>query len=52
MNLKDDFSSFSSDNFKVHYIPVFDLISMQNDFENCQYPEVVGKTARLQLNFT
>ena len=25
---------------------------MQDDIENCQYPELVGESLRLELNFT
>ena len=30
---------------------MFDLISMQDATENCQYPELVGEPLRLELNF-
>ena len=39
------------DNFKVHYVLVFDLTSMQYATENCQYPELVGEPLSLELNF-
>ena len=35
MNFQDDISSFPIDNFKDHYVPVFDLTSMQVATENC-----------------
>ena len=31
---------------------VFDLISMQDANENCQYSKLVGEPLRLELNFT
>ena len=40
------------DNFKDHYVLVFDLTSMQDATENCHYPELVGEPLRLELNFT
>ena len=51
MNLQDDFS-FSIDNSKVHFLLVLGLTSMQSNSENCQCPEIVGKSMRLQLCFT
>ena len=51
--LDDDIPSIPIDNFKNHYVLVFDLTSMQDvASENCQYPEVVGEPLRLELNFT
>ena len=35
--------SISIDNFKSHYVQVFDLISTQDATENCQNPELVGQ---------
>ena len=52
MNFHDDNPSISLDDFKDHYVLVFDLISMQDAFENCHYPEFVGEPQRLELNFT
>ena len=40
------------DNFKDHYVLVFDLTSMQDATKNCHYPELVGEPLRLELNFT
>ena len=51
MNFQDDIPSISIDNFKDHYILVFDLASMQDATENCHYPELVGEPLRLELNF-
>ena len=51
MNFQDDFPSIPIDDFKDHYILVFDLTSMQDVTENCRYPELVGEPLRLELNF-
>ena len=52
MNFQDDTPSIPIDNFKDHYVLVFDLISMQDATENGHYPELVGEPLRLELNFT
>ena len=52
MNFEDDIPSIPNDNFKDHYVLVFDLTSMQHATENCHYPELVGEPLRLELNFT
>ena len=52
MNFQDDIPSFSIDNFKDHYVLVFDLTWMEDATENCHYPEHVGEQLRLELNFT
>ena len=52
MVFQDEIPSISIDKFKEHYVLVFDLTSMQNATENCQYPELVREPLRLQLNFT
>ena len=52
MNFLDDIPSIPIDNFKDHYVLVFDLTSMQEATENCHYPELVGEPLRLKLNFT
>ena len=52
MNFQGDISSFPIDNFKDHYVLVFDLISMKDATENCDYTELVGEPLRLELNFT
>ena len=51
MNFQDDIPSIPVDNFKDHYVLVFDLTSMQDATENCHYPELVGEPLRLELNF-
>ena len=52
MNFQDDIPSIPIDNFKDHYVLVFDLISMQDATENCHYPELLAEPLRLELNFT
>ena len=52
MHFQDEIPSIPIDNFKDHYVLVFDLTSMQDATENCQYPELVGEPLRLKLNFT
>ena len=52
LNFQDDLLSISIDNFKDHYVLVFDLTSMQDAVEKFQYAELVGEPLRLELNFT
>ena len=52
MNFQGDIPSIPIDNFKDHYVLVFDLNSMQDAFKNCQYPDLVAEPLRLELNFT
>ena len=52
MNFQDDIPSIPIDDFKDHFVLVFDLTSMQDATENCHYPELVGEPLRLELNFT
>ena len=52
LNFQDDIPSIPIDDFKDHYVLVFDLTSMQDATENCHYPELVGEPLRLELNFT
>ena len=49
---QDDIPSIPIDNFKDHYVLVFDFASMQDATENCYYPELAGEPLRLELNFT
>ena len=42
MNFQDDIPSTPMDDFKDHYVLVFDLTSMQDVTENCHYLELVG----------
>ena len=52
MNFQDDVPSIPIDDFKDHYVLVFDLTSMQDATENWHYPYPVGEPLRLELNFT
>ena len=52
MNFQDDFPSIPIDNFKDHYLLVFDLTSMQDATKDCHYPKEVAEPLGLQLNFT
>ena len=52
MNFQDDIPSIPIDNFKDHYVLVFDLTSMQDATEKCHYPELAGEPLRLELTFT
>ena len=51
-NFQDGIPSILFDNFKDHYLLVYDLTSMQDATENCHYPELVGELLRLEPNFT
>ena len=52
MNFQDDIPSIPVDNFKDHYLLVFDLTSMQDATEHCHYPELIGEPLRLELYFS
>ena len=52
MNFQDDVPSIQIDNFKDHYVLVFDLTSLQDVSDNCQYPDLVREPLRLEPNFT
>ena len=52
MNFQDDVPSIPIDNFKDHYVLVFDLTSTEDATENCHYPELVGQPLTLELTFT
>ena len=52
MNFQDDIPSIPVDNFKDHYVLVFDLTSMQDATEHCHYPELIGEPLRLELYFS
>ena len=52
MNFQDDIPSIPIDDFKDHYVLVFDLTSMQDATENFRSPELVGEPLGLELNFT
>ena len=52
MIFQDDIPWIPIDDFKDHYVLVFDLTSMQNATENCHYLELVGEPLRPELSFT
>ena len=52
VSFQDDIPSIRIDDFKDHYVLVFDLTSWQDATENCHDPELVGEPLRLELNFT
>ena len=52
MKFQDDIPSIPIDKFKDPDVLVFDLTSMQNATEKCQYPELVGEPLRLEINFS
>ena len=52
MNFQDDNPSIPIDDFKDHYVLVFELTSMEDDTENSHYLELVGEPLRLELSFT
>ena len=52
MNFQGDFLSIPADKFKVHYVLVFDLTSMQDATEHCHYPELIEEPLRLELYFS
>ena len=52
MNFQDDIPSMPIDDFQDHFVLVFDLTSLKDATENCQYLELVGEQLRLELNFT
>ena len=51
-NFQDDFPSIPIDDFKDHYVLVFDLTSMEDATDNCHYPELVAEPLRRELKFT
>ena len=52
MNFQDDIPSIPIEDFKDHYVMLFDLTSMQDATENYHYPELAAEPLRLELNFT
>ena len=51
LNFQDDIPSIPIDDFKDHYVLVFDLTSMQDTTENCHYSELVGQTIETGAKF-
>ena len=52
MNPQHDIPSILIDKFKVNFVLVFDLTSMQEATKNCRYPKLFGEPRTLELNFT
>ena len=52
MNFQDDIPSIPIDDFKDHYVLVFDSTSMQDATQNCHNLELVGEPPRLEQSFT
>ena len=52
MNFQDDIPSIPADNFRDHYVLLFDLTSRQDATEHCHYPELNGEPLRLELYFS
>ena len=52
VNFQDDMPSFPIENFKNDSVLVFDLMSMQDATEKCQFPKLFREPLRLELNFT
>ena len=52
MNFQDDMPSFLNDDFKDHYVLLFDPTSMKNAIEKFYYPELIEEPLRLLSKFT
>ena len=52
MNFGDDLATIPIDNSENHYVLMFDLTPMQDATENSHYPELVGESMTLELNFS
>ena len=52
MIFQDDIPSIPVDNFKDHYVLVFDLTSMQDATEHRHYPKLFGEPLRFELYFS
>ena len=52
MTFQYDLPSIPIDEFKDHYVLIFNLTSVQDATEKCHYPKLVGKPLTLKLNFT
>ena len=51
-NFQVDIPSLPIDDFKHDHVLFFDFTSMEDATEMYHYPEIVGETLRLELNFT
>ena len=49
MNFQDDIPSIAIDDFKDHYVLLFDLTSTKDATINCHYPEFAGEPLRPEL---
>ena len=52
MSYQDKIPSIPDDNFKHHYVLVFDLTSRQDATEHCHHPEIIGEPLRMELYFS
>ena len=52
MNYEVVVPSIPFENFKTHYVLLFNLNSMQDAAEICQYRGLLEEPLRLELNFT
>ena len=51
-NFPNNIPSIPIDKFENHYVQLFDLTSMKDATESCQYPELAGEPLKLELNFS
>ena len=51
MQFNEDFPAFPMEDFRNHYILVFDLTSLQDAAEQLHYPELSGESLRLEMFF-
>ena len=51
MKFQEEIPSIPINIFKGHYVLVFDLTSIQDATENCNYPQLLGESLSLGLNF-
>ena len=51
MQFNEDFSAFLMEDFKNHYILIFDLTSLQDAAEQLHYSELSGENLRLEMFF-
>ena len=49
VNFQEDIPSIPVDNFKDHYVLVFDLTSVQDATEHCHYTDLIGEPIKLEL---
>ena len=52
MDFQNDIPSIPVVNFEDHYVPVFDLTSMQDATEHYHYLELIGEPLILELCFS